>query len=112
MHSEETNDAGDGGIITDQAFVDFVDTIRARGVRPNKIVMYSAHIMGSCPMSSDESVGAVNPEGELYGIRNLFVGDASVFPTAPGVYPMITIMAMSRRTAEFVAARVESQAPK
>jgi choline dehydrogenase-like flavoprotein len=40
--------------------------------------------------------------GELRGVRGLYVGDASVFPTAPGVNPMITIMGMARRSTDFV----------
>jgi len=40
--------------------------------------------------------------GELCGVRGLYLRDASVFPTAPGVNPMITIMAMAHRTADFV----------
>jgi choline dehydrogenase-like flavoprotein len=42
------------------------------------------------------------PNGELRAMRNVFVGDGSVLPTPPGVNPMITIMAMARRTADFV----------
>jgi choline dehydrogenase-like flavoprotein len=57
-------------------------------------------------MSADESKGAVSPHSELYGGENLFIGDASVFPTAPGVNPMVTIMAMAMRTAEFVKAKL------
>ena len=42
------------------------------------------------------------PTGEFRALRNLFIGDASVLPTPPGVSRMITIMAMARRTASFV----------
>jgi long-chain-alcohol oxidase len=68
--------------------------------------MGTAHIMGSCRMNVDESRGAANPHGELYGIENLFIGDASVFPTAPGVNPMVTIMSMARRTAESIKTKL------
>jgi len=32
----------------------------------------------------------------------VWIGDASAFPTAPGVNPMISIMALAHRTAEKV----------
>ncbi len=84
----------------------FCNQIDARGVEPNKVMLFSAHLMGSCRMSSRESLGAANSEGELYGVKNLFVGDASVFPTTLGVNPMITIMALSKRTSRFIAKRL------
>ena len=84
----------------------FYDTVEKRGIAPNRLMLYSAHIMGSCRMGSDESLAAVSVEGELLGVRNLFVADASVFPTTLGANPMITIMSMSKRTSEFVAKRL------
>ncbi|MDO9045379.1 MAG: GMC oxidoreductase, partial [Methanobacteriaceae archaeon] len=35
-------------------------------------------------------------------IKNLFVVDASVLPTAPGAPPLLTIMALSKRLAKHV----------
>jgi choline dehydrogenase-like flavoprotein len=86
----------------------FYDTVEKRGIAPNRLMLYSAHIMGSCRMGSDESLAAVSVEGELLGVRNLFVADASVFPTTLGANPMITIMSMSKRTSEFVSKRLDS----
>ncbi len=84
----------------------FSAELRERGVDYNRMMLYSAHLMGSCRMSSDSSVGPTKPTGELYDIENLFIGDACVFPTSPAVNPMIAIMAMARRTAEFVKQRL------
>jgi choline dehydrogenase-like flavoprotein len=49
---------------------------------------------------SDSSV--VNSYCKFYGIENLFVCDASVFPTSIGVNPQITVMALAARTAEYI----------
>jgi choline dehydrogenase-like flavoprotein len=80
----------------------FSSALRKEGVAYNKMMLYSAHLMGSCRMSADPSVGPTSPSGELYEVRNLFVGDACVFPTTPAVNPMVSIMAMSLRTAESI----------
>jgi choline dehydrogenase-like flavoprotein len=34
----------------------------------------------------------------------VWIGDASAFPTAPGVNPMVSIMSLARRTAGEIAA--------
>jgi choline dehydrogenase-like flavoprotein len=94
---------GDGHSRLRQGDVDRFDSeVRKRGIGPNRMMLYSAHLMGSCRMSSDPREGPTKPSGELHSVRNLFVGDACVFPTTPGVNPMVTIMAMARRTSEFI----------
>ena len=67
-------------------------------MRENGLPLLSAHEMGSVPTgASDRS--PTEPDGRLRGAENVFVGDASVFPTAVGFNPMTTVMAMARRTA-------------
>ena len=51
-------------------------------------------------MGSIESESVVDPSGRVWGYDNLLVADASVFPQASGVNPMLTIMAMASRIAE------------
>ncbi len=79
----------------------FAGRVRALGVRPNGLALFTAHAMGSVPMGASERM-PTDTTGELRGVRGLYVGDASIFPTAPGVNPMITIMAMAHRTSDFV----------
>jgi len=79
----------------------FIDDVRRRGVKPNALALFSAHAMGSVPMGAWDRM-PTRPTGELRGVRNLFIGDGSVLPSAPGVNPMIAIMGMARRTADFV----------
>ncbi|MEK6911316.1 MAG: GMC family oxidoreductase N-terminal domain-containing protein, partial [Candidatus Thermoplasmatota archaeon] len=79
----------------------FTDRVRSLGIRPNGIALFTAHAMGSVPMGAADRF-PTKPTGEFRTVRNLFIGDGSVLPTPPGVNPMITIMAMARRTASFV----------
>jgi len=95
--------AGDGTKPVGSSEMDrFYEAVRAEGVEYNRMMLFSAHLMGSCRMSSNPSKGPTSPSGELHSVRNLYVGDACVFPTTPGVNPMITIMAMAHRTAESI----------
>jgi choline dehydrogenase-like flavoprotein len=60
---------------------------------------YSAHQMGSCRMGADPELSVADGRGELHDTTGVWIGDASALPTAPGVNPMITIMALAERTA-------------
>ncbi len=68
---------------------------RAGGLR-----MFAAHQMGSCRMGRDPQTSVAKPTGELHDTPGVWIGDASAFPTPSGTNPMITIMALSSRTAE------------
>lgn len=41
---------------------------------------------------------------ELHDAPGVWIGDASAFPTSLGVNPMLTIMALARRTARRILA--------
>jgi choline dehydrogenase-like flavoprotein len=63
------------------------------------ITAYSAHQMGSCRMGASPEESVADGRGELHDVRGVWVGDAAALPTAPGVNPMVTIMALAERTA-------------
>lgn len=60
------------------------------------------HPMGTCRMGDDPESSVVRHTGETWDVENLFISDASVFPTSIGVNPQLTIMAFSLRCAGFV----------
>ncbi len=94
------------GRVSESDLDTFASQVRKQGIEYNRINLFSAHLMGSCRMSNDPRQGPTKPSGELYGVENLFVGDATVFPTTPAVNPMISIMAMARRTSDFIKAKL------
>ena len=73
------------------------------GVR--EMVYGSWHQMGTCRLGPS-SDAAVNPLGEVHGIQNAFVADGSLFPTASGVNPMLSIAALGYQVAQQVDARL------
>jgi choline dehydrogenase-like flavoprotein len=59
--------------------------------------LMTIHLFSSCPMGEDKSKCPVNSFGQLRGFKNLFVADASLLCTAPGVNPQGSVMAFARR---------------
>lgn len=65
--------------------------------------VFSAHQMGSARMGRDPQTSVADPRGELHGTPGVWIGDASAFPTSSGANPMVSVMALARRTARFIA---------
>jgi choline dehydrogenase-like flavoprotein len=59
------------------------------------ITLGTGHPQGGNPMSADPKKGVVDSEFRVHGFRNLYVVDASVFPTSIGVNPQLTVMALA-----------------
>ena len=72
--------------------------IKARDI----YAMSSYHYLGTCRMGSDPEYSVVKHTGETWDIENLFISDASILQTSPGVNPQLTIMALSTRCAGFI----------
>lgn len=81
-------------------FEGFLERVQNRGFKSNAYTLSSAHQMSSCRIGGDSATGAVDPKGESYEIRNLFVMDGSALPTASGVNPMVSIMATAHYLAQ------------
>ncbi len=65
----------------------------------------SAHPQGGNPMSADSGAGVVDENFAVHGIDNLFVCDASIFPSSVTVNPVSTIMALADYAAPRIMAR-------
>ena len=89
-------------IEADAAFEKWLDTVTALGNDLSRSSFGSAHQMGTCRMSSSPAHGVVSPRGAVWGKEGLYVSDASLFPSASGVNPMVTTMAFG----EWVGRRV------
>ena len=103
---------GTGRAATDgRAFTVFLDALAGFDFRPNRGTVFSAHQMGTARMGADPREHACDPDGRVRAggstggpVPGLYVADASLFPTALGVNPMITVMAIARRVGRTVLA--------
>jgi long-chain-alcohol oxidase len=84
----------------------FARDMDAAGWDSGRLALFSFHIMGTARLGGSPRSSATNPEGQTWEVRNLFVADASSFPSASGVNPMISIEAIAHRTASELAGRV------
>ncbi len=64
------------------------------------LLMGSAHPQGGNRMGNDSKICVVDSNCKVYDYRNLFVCDASVFPTAVGVNPQLTVMSLATLVAD------------
>jgi choline dehydrogenase-like flavoprotein len=73
----------------------------------NRVSLFSAHVNGTCRMGGDAARHACTPEGAVRGAPDVYVADGSLLPTAPGVNPQATIMALASLVADRVSDRLK-----
>jgi choline dehydrogenase-like flavoprotein len=81
-----------------------LEQLRTRRIKPEHLKLTAFHPMGTARMGADPARAVVNPFGRHHQVDDLWVADASVFPSCVGVNPQMTIMALARRTGEMIAA--------
>jgi choline dehydrogenase-like flavoprotein len=80
----------------------YVRTLEA--TPPEEYTAYTAHQMSSCRLGADPATSVADGRGQLHDTPGVWVGDASALPTAPGINPMITLMALADLTAGHILA--------
>jgi choline dehydrogenase-like flavoprotein len=78
------------------------ELILRRYVKPGRISITSAHIMGGCRMGSGPADSVTDSWGQVHGLPWLHVADSSLFPRCSEVNPYVTVMALADRVAEGV----------
>jgi choline dehydrogenase-like flavoprotein len=78
--------------------------------RPNRGTLFSAHQMGTARAGAEPGSHPCDPQGRVRAdrlgiiVRGLYVADTSLFPTASGVNPMVSVMLLAARTSRTVLA--------
>ena len=96
---------------TPEGLDEFARELRRRDERRAPLQLFTAHQMGTARMGATPEAGAIDPEGRVYGVDGLYVADASAFPSASGVNPMLTVMALAHRTTRALIARRAASVP-
>jgi choline dehydrogenase-like flavoprotein len=63
------------------------------------VLLFTAHQMSSCRIGRDPRTSVADPDGQVHGVRGLWVTDSSAMPSASGVNPQLSLMALAHRTA-------------
>lgn len=75
----------------------------ATGVKGSELRLEAFHPMGTARIATDPRQGVCAADGSVYGTSDLYVADASLFPTSVGVNPMMTIIAFAKWIARGIA---------
>jgi long-chain-alcohol oxidase len=89
-----------------QAHRAWAEATRRAGFGGGRATLASYHQMGSCRMGTDPAASPVGPDHQTHEVDGLYVADASLFPTASGVNPMLSVMALAHRAAGLLASRL------
>ncbi len=90
------------GTLTPEKLSDF----EATRFKPSELRLEAFHPMGTARISA-EGDGVCASDGSVHGTTNLYVADASLFPTSVGVNPMMTVIAFAARIAVDLAKSAE-----
>lgn len=81
---------------------DIPKLVEAIKTNPDGLPIASAHPQGGNKMGENKETCVVDSHCKVHSFENLYVSDASVFPTSVGVNPQITVMAIATMTADHI----------
>ena len=90
-------------VVRSKADLDRLRTFKMKATDP---VIAGNHVFGTTRMGSDPRTSVVDVDGRCHQTDNLYVADSGVIPASTAVNPMLTIMALSSRFSDILAARV------
>ncbi|MFV8320298.1 GMC family oxidoreductase N-terminal domain-containing protein [Mycobacterium sp. 23] len=77
----------------------YIERVNQLPIGPGGTPVFSAHQMCSAKLGDDPLTSVAKPNGELHDVRGVWIADASGMPSCSGVNPMVSTMALARRTA-------------
>jgi choline dehydrogenase-like flavoprotein len=86
--------------------VDDLARLRRANLHARDLDLSAYHPLGTARMGIDPASSVVGPDHQCHDTPGLYVVDGASVPSALGVNPQVTIMAMATRAAEKIAAAV------
>ncbi len=80
---------------SNESIEDFINKVELIKNEPYRMLLGSAHQMGTARINPNPEHGVVDLDGKVHGLDNVYIVDASTFPRCSGVNPMISIQSMS-----------------
>ena len=80
------------------------DILDAGGAQDVLTIQRFAHLIGGARMGTTPDDSVVDADHRLWNVPNVLIADGSVCPTQGSANPALTIMALSSRLAERLAA--------
>jgi len=78
-------------------------------LKPLDFLISAYHPLGTCGIAGSKKLGVCDSDHKVFGQENLYVMDGSSVPSALGVNPQITIMALATRAASHLADQLLNQ---
>ena len=89
-------------VIRSEAELNRIDDL---SLRPASAPIVSAHQQGTVRLGTSAEEGGADPTGKVFGTREVYVMDSSIFPSSASSHTMTPIITMARYLASQLAAR-------
>ncbi len=83
-----------------------LERLRSSRLKAGDFDVTAFHPLGTCRVGADPRTSCLGPDHEAHDVGGLYVADGSAVPSALGVNPQMTIMAMALRAAEIIDSRL------
>jgi choline dehydrogenase-like flavoprotein len=82
-----------------EVYLPLPEGVAPERARAKDLRLFAFHPLGTARADADACRGVVDSDLQLHGVEGLYVADGSVVPSALGVNPQVTIMALATRLA-------------
>jgi len=87
------------GTLTPERLAEF----EATRFKSSELRLEAFHPMGTARIAASSGEGVCAADGSVNGVTDLYVADASLFPTSVGVNPMMTVIAFASKIASAIS---------